>query len=383
MSRKLPFDALKETVDPFIKIAISKGCKQPEDFRKFFDELLHFPLYLCDKLILEKFEESDENISKAIKKGQEDKDLSNEINDIFKCKIHSDKRNEPLLHDVGLIRGVEHIKKTNKCWLLTTDSVLIQYAIDHCLRDDIPFVFGIDILINILAIDDGGVEIDASNYVPLFANIVRFSLIPDKDIFKPEDLSIMLDVHQQISELPAEKIIEMAKNVNKSRLSGLSDEKIALQLTRSFQSEKLKAFDDLEDTKKELMLERQEKARVIERQDIAEKALREEITKKLHDKYDRNIFISRFAFFIIIPLFCSIISLAVIYVNILNIKPNMLSYIIGILSNIIIWLLTGKYFINPKLISKYSERVSGIDNTVNDIIRNLYSTKSDWKKNHN
>ena len=58
---------------------------------------------------------------------------------------------------------------------------------------------------------------------------------------------------------------------------GISDDEIALQLTRGFQSAKLELVSDLDKSRREVVSQKEEKERFIKRSDKAIQILRDEL----------------------------------------------------------------------------------------------------------
>jgi hypothetical protein len=270
--------------DEYIKTAKSRQCENPEDYLRFFDDLMDVPDFFAKEVKIEIFDNS--SLSKIIEDGETNEELINKLNEIYRNrhkyikngstpKVIKDKRKKPLMHDAGLISGTEYLRKNENCYILSLDITVKQYGINAVLRDETSISIGLDSLISIFALDNGGIDIDPTEFKPLFASIIKLALIPERETFQLADLARMLDVEDQIAQLPKEDIIEIAKEVNKSKLIGLNDEKITVQLTRSFQTHKLKLKQDLEISKKETHIERDEKEKYRLTSEKVESVLRQ------------------------------------------------------------------------------------------------------------
>lgn len=354
-------EVVTELDDPFINTALQRGCVSAEDFERFFDDLMDIPEYLSESLEIKRHDSGE--LDEAIRKGQEDNQLKELINKIYKSKRHRDKKRNPLQHDAGLIAGAEFIRKQEKCFILSRDISVKETALNKPIRNEMPIAIGLDTLINVLAIDNGGTDVDPTNYAPLFASIIKMALIPEHDVFRVEDLSRMLDVQSQIADLPSEKIIDMAKELHHNHVIGVPDDEISLKLTRSFQAAKLELQSDLDKSRKETFFEKTEKERFIKRSDKATDKLREHYTGELRDKYDGIRFKNRFLIFVALPAISIIITAVLIHTQG---APESLwrNQLIGIAGNICAWLLTDFLFIDKKIKNKYSERVNGINDEV-------------------
>jgi hypothetical protein len=356
-------EVISEIDDPFIKTALQRGCVTTEDFELFFDQLLYIPKYLSELLEIKQL--GSVELDNAIEKGQKDEKLKERINNVYKSKRHRDKGKDRLQHDAGLITGAEFIRNQEKCFIFSRDSSVKEVALEKPLRNEMPIAISLDTLINVLAIDNGGTDIDPTNYAPLFASIIKLALIPEHDVFKVEDLSRMLDVQSQIADLPSDKIIDIAKELHHNQVIGVPEEEISLQLTRSFQSAKLELKSDLDKSRKEAFFEKTEKEKFIKRSNKATQKLREQYTGKLRDKYDRILLKNRILIFGVIPVITIAITSFIIYFSRSNSQSSIWrDLLLGLSGNIIAWLFTDFFFLNKKLKSKYSERINGINEEV-------------------
>jgi hypothetical protein len=360
-------EVLSKINDPFINTALQRGCVTKEDFEQFFYQLMEIPQYLSELLEIKHLDSVE--LDDAIEKGQKDDKLKNKINSIYKSKRHKYKRKNPLQHDAGLIAGAQFLRKKEKCFILSRDISVKEAALDMPVRNEMPIAIGLDTLINVLAIDNGGTDINPTNYMPLFVSIIKLALIPEHDVFIVEDLSRMLDVQAQIADLPSEKIIDMAKELHHSQIIGVPEEEISLQLTRSFQAAKLELQSDLDKARKEAFFEKNEKEKFIKRSDKATEKLREHIRGKLTDQYDSQLTKNRLLIFAVLPLITIVISGIIIYSRSDAQSPIWRDQLIGLGINIISWLLTDFLFLDKKIRRKYSERINGIDEEVERRVR--------------
>ena len=361
-------EVIEETSDPFLKTAHHRGCVTTEDYQDFFNQLMDVPKVFSDLLeikILDNIE-----IDTAISIGQKNSKLKRRINKVYKRKWRFDKRKNALLHDAGLISGAEFLKKSEKCFILSRDSSINEVALENPLINEMPIAIGLNTLINLLAIDNGGTDIDPTNCAPLFASIIKLALIPNRDVFKLEDLSRMLDIETQIGKLPAEQVIDIAKEFHHNTITGVSEEDTSLQVNRRFQKAKLELQSDLEKSKTETHFEKDEKEKYIKISEKAIQKLRNKYTGELQDSYDKKLLRNRIVIFGILPLATIIITLFIIY-QIDPIQENSwLQYIIGGSLNIVAWVLTDFLYLDKKIINKYSERVNGIEEEVEERIKN-------------
>jgi len=353
-------EVINVTNDPFLQTALHRGCVTTEDFEHLFIQLMDIPKIFSDFLDIELHDNTE--LDSAIINGQKDEKLKDRINKIYKRKWNRDKSKNPLLHDAGLISGAEFVRKKEKCFILSRDSSINEAIVP--VKNEMPIAIGLNTLINLLAIDNGGTDIDPTNCAPLFASIIKLALLPDRDVFRPEDLSRMLDIQTQIGNLPPEQVIDIAKEFHHNNVTGVSDEETTLQLNRRFQSAKLELQSDLDKSKRETFFEKTEKEKFITRSDKATKKLREKYTGEFLDKYESELRRNRIIIFGVLPAVTIIITAFIMYNSNPNQQAPWLQYIIGIALNIAAWALTDFLYLDKKILRKYSERVNNISDEV-------------------
>ncbi len=113
------------------------------------------------------------------------------------------------------ISGAQFIRKSEKCWIVTSDSIMKRYAIENCIRDENEIAVGLDVIIGLMAVNSGGVNVDASNFAPLFKNLIKYSLVPENAAFEVKDLAFILRTNIKVNELTHDKVIEVAKEVKR------------------------------------------------------------------------------------------------------------------------------------------------------------------------
>lgn len=360
-------EVAEATGDPFLQTAIHRGCEKIEDYEEFFNQQMDIPSIFSELLEIKVHDY--ESIEQAILSGQKNDKLKERINNVYKKKYRFNKRKNALLHDAGLISGAEFLRKEEKCFILSRDTSINEVALENPVINEMPIAIGLNTLINLLAIDNGGTDIDPTNCAPLFASIIKLALIPERDVFKPEDLSRMLDIETQIGNLPSDEVIDIAKEFHHNTITGVSEEETSLQVNRRFQRAKLELKSDLEKSKTETHFEKEEKEKYIKLSDKAMQKLRLQYTGDLQDDYDKELLRNRVVIFGLLPLVTIIITVFIIYIKITNSERPWLEYIIGVALNIVAWLLTDFLYLDKRVVSKYSDRVNKISEKVEEKIK--------------
>jgi len=363
MVEKYSLEVIKEVDDQYTKTAIARKCYNISDFNRFFGQLLEVPQYIEEKVEIKLFDH-DSQLENVIAKSQADEQKQNELNTIFKQITGHDKRQNALIHDVGLIAGVNYLREKEKYFILSQEVSINNYAKQKPSVQDLPISIKLETIINVLAVNNGGVNIDATDYIPLFASIIRNGLTPNKETFKVADLSLMLEKNEQIAQLPSEETIRIAKNVHRKRLLGESEEKIALEITREIQGVKLQIVDDLEETKSKLALEKEEKGRYKESANKSTNALKDKIKRELNKEYGKKIRNKRILFYGVLPVIFSVVSIIgfCLYNMNTNEKAAFWNYVVAVFVNI----ATNLLIVNLACWPKINELKRNRDNWVED-----------------
>ena len=317
-------------------------------------------------------------LKKIIEDGSKDEDLIKILNDIFKERYQGKKEDEdkkngksrkPLEHDAGIIRGAEYLRgKKEKCFILTREFSVKQYGVRTTLRDEPPISIGLDAIISLLAINSGGINLDPNNFKPLFAKIIKLSLLPEKGSIQTADLARMLDIEQNIAELPHDDVVSLAKDMHKLQMSELEDSKVTVEMLRRFQTSKMSLKKDIITAEATIIIEQNQKEKYKESSKLNEKALESKIRQDIIEENKKWLSKNRFVYFIILPLLTlGFTYLIFFFTDSINSKL-WLQQIIAISIEMIGWLLGNFFVIIPKLNAKYQTKNNNIDKIVQERI---------------
>ena len=283
-------EILMKTGDRYIRTAIQRKCQTEEDFESFFSGILTLPEYFHEELCIGI--EEDEYVLDYVSKCQADEQKIGHLGALHES-IHNDKKkpNHSLVHDVGLIAGAEMLRTVKKAFILSQDSTIAEYSKKKPLENGLTLSIQMETLINVLALDSGGVEVNPQNYIPLFAQMIRHGLVPDDKTFQVQDLARMSDMEQEVTRLPDNEIEKLAKNIATLRMQGESDEVIGLSFRRQLQDVKRGIVDELEDTKRDVENERSEKERYRTRSDKSEKGLENEVRLRVTKQFIKKLWL--------------------------------------------------------------------------------------------
>jgi len=376
-------EVIDEIKDDFIRTAKSRQCETVEDFEQFFDTLINPPSNFINGLKMVVFDSPE--LQEIFEKANEDEALKTELNLIFtnrqkkfiikgedpSNKKIKDKKPASLNHDSGLIRGAEYLKSKNeKCFILTRDITVKQYGINACIRDEASISIGLDTLISLLAIHDGGLDMNPDNFKPLFAKIIKLSLLPERNTIRPEDLARLLDIEQDIARLPHDDVISIVNEVHSLQMKGESKEKISTTITRSFQRVKMSLKSDLETKKSEVEIERSKKEVLKEKHDKKEDALRKSFKQEIKTR-DKKWIQNQYLKLLFITLGIFIITYAVYFIMGNKDWKTIEGPLTGILIEIAGALIISYFVIIPKINKKFEYRTSNMQNEIEQKIIEL------------
>lgn len=278
-----PITIIEKADNDFISAAKHLKCRTKEDYERFFDNLKDIPQELPGGTKINIY--NNQEVIQESEKGRKDVRLQNLIQSEW-LSLNSTKprrsreTREPkgegtLQHDAILIYVARFlIKHKEKCWIISLDRNLYNCLIKNYGNSERIFILGIDVLIQILAVNNAGPKQDINNFAPLLSSIIRNKCIPDRSSFSIKDLHWLNQINERISDLPEERIEKFLKYVAKARIEGkIDDRETELQISRMFQEEKLDYRNEIETLR--------ERARLAEENTKAEKEKRKEAENDL------------------------------------------------------------------------------------------------------
>lgn len=351
---------------PFIKTAIRRQCHNSDDVKQMFDKMMDIPTKFNETLDVKMYDYAE--LDDAVKRGMEDAELKEKIQNTYRKLTGRDKRDRPVAHDAGLIEGAKEIRRSDKCWIITIDSTLKRFAIENSLRDDHEIAVGLDVVLGLMAVNGGGVNVDSSNFAPLFKNLVKYSLVPESNAFEMKDLAFILRTRIKINDLPNDKVIEVAKEVKRLRVAGVDEEYVALYLRRFMEGDTVGMVKQVEEAVSKASIAKENRERAERERDKAFDALRKKRRAELRDSYDSELNRNRVLLFVV-PIVIGIITFLTIRYGIKSESKN-IQYLVCLGVEI---MLTAIVFfpVNKRIKRRYSDYVLGIDNTIEKEIDEL------------
>lgn len=340
---KFGFDTISKSKDDFTSMAVRLRCIERQDFEHFFNYTLALPERIFDKVQIQ-IMDNDKSLKEAIEKAQEDKSLKDKLNDKYKAVVGRDKSPSACHHDIGLLEGVRYLRNSeekdkNKFFILSDEISVNQYSKGLGTKNGLPLALRVDTLINMLAVNNGGDTFDASDYKPLFANIIRMGLIPANETFDQLELYQMSQMNTKIQTLPSDQICNIALTMHRNMLAGMTDQDLSRELNILITRGELEVKDEIRDVKAELSRSGKEKQQLSEALQIAESAVR----KQVEDEFDNKTKIIKRNFGIL--LFIGFILLSFVIIFLINRKYQnsniILTIVTGCISSAIINIISG------------------------------------------
>ena len=302
--------------DDFTNYAKDLQCQTEEDFERFFEEKTKLPKYVHNSCPIKLFDD-DASLVEVIDRAQGNIEKKNSLNSLYYNQKGYDKRPNALRHDIGLLEGVQFLCKS-------------------------------------------------SNYVSLFANIIRTGMAPYKNTFKQEELYDLFDMDNQIAQLHEEEVESIVEQMHDLMLQGTSEKELTRTLKSLVTKGKIKTVSDLDSTKEELMLVRKQAARSKQEADQIKKAVYNKYKTEEVEKYDKDTAKLKLKYKLLIPLL--VIAVSFVFMIVAYIKLGSDSLLISIVSGVVVdiissW-ITNILLLPQKIKDRDRSRDTSIDNAV-------------------
>lgn len=367
---KYGYDIASIPNDDFTNSAKELLCKTLDDFERFFDEKAKIPSKVHDFLPI-KLLDNDKELVEVIEKAQKDNNKISELNGLFRDLTGHDKKQNALVHDIGLLKGTEHLRKSGKFFVVSEEVCVNLYSKRQPLSDNLPLAIRIDTLINVLAANNDGDTFNASDYVPLFANIVRAGLIPDKDTFRQEELYDLYDMDEQVAQLPSDKIKDIVLEMHELLLKGTDEKVLSRELKSKITKGKIKVVSDLNDTRHALSFSERERERQEREKNLAINALKETLTEEIGKKYDKetNKLVLKYRF--CYPGICILVSLLIVMLFVFNTNNvgSFLSFVISLGVNFVFGWYCNVKLLKKEVVARNRKKGSVVAQKVDELIR--------------
>ncbi len=283
-------DTTLEAEDDFTTTAKLRKCREKDDFVRFFNQISKIPACIHDTVEISLIDNHE--LNNAIILAQKDDAKKQHFNSIFSEVTGYEKRQYPLLHDVGLIGGTEHLRNCDKFFIMSEEIGVNSYSKEHPTSNNLPLSIRVLTFINILAIDNGGTEFNADDYMPLFASIIKNGLQPEKNAFDQVDLYKLYQLDANIAKLPVSDVRNIAVEMHDKMLKGVASDELRVDLERMITKGERAVRELLADRDSELYLKNQELSRLVASDAKKDKIMRDmcfDAKARVYDKETRNL----------------------------------------------------------------------------------------------
>lgn len=368
---KYDMAVLKKSTDVFIQTLIYRNCSEDEHFENYYNSLREIPSIFKNSLPI--VEEDYYEINEYIAKSKDSKKVKQKMNEIYLRNHDEGKKDKSLQHDSELIIGAQFLQKNEKAWILTRDGTVHTYAIENKISGNMPLALTVDTIISLLSVNDGGVDLDPSEFGSVFAQFVMNDVVITRDAFKIEDLTKMIEIESEIASLPSEQIIEIAREINHDRFIGAKESEIALKIQRKMQSYRIEIKDELSATQIKLANEKKENDALLDIQERIKTGFKEKRTSELKDsklsKFKKKVFLEVIGQIVIMILATAF----AIYILKHNNESQTLivNSIIGVLINLITGYFSIKKLWFPTYLKGKDKIIKTIEREVEDEWENL------------
>lgn len=236
--------------DSFTHCAIERMCSSKEDFERFFDELRQVPEFVIDKLKIELLDNNKE-LAEAIETAQKDAAKKENLKRLYFQMLNRNKPENATIHDVGLIEGAEFLRKAGKLFILSEETSVNAYSQGKPVDNGLPIAIRVQTLLNILA-TNGNSSSDSSDYMALYADLIRMDLSPAEKTFTQCQLFQMYELNSKIGKLPVEETERIVWDVHDKMMRGMKDEDLRLYINDRITETEIDLRDEVSIKTKEI-----------------------------------------------------------------------------------------------------------------------------------
>ncbi len=298
----------------FMKAARQMHCSTSDDFRIFFESIKDVPGSIDEEYKLVPIGVNLDSISEDARKNKE---LISAYDSHCKERFRKEKKHHALIHDVVMMECAKHLRGSEPYFILSNDDTIKSFAKSIPIEHNLPIAIGLDTLINLFAIERGGITTSNISFYDLFANIVRQGLKPAMNTFCIEDIAYVFDKNQQIADLSPEQIIGITQVVIKQRVEDVPEQEIHLSIMRAVQGDKMQIVDDYDKLKHKFNVESSKSQQQQEQINRLKESIRKQAERSYKNKRSQKFV----TYLLFLPIIVSLIVVAIYYAVYAN-KPT-------------------------------------------------------------
>ncbi len=248
-------EVVREAADPHIRLAVQRGCFVGADYATFFQEIREPPDSLGDAVAVSLYDTP--QLAQAAARGLENAGRILEIQTLWSERRRRPKSEHAAAHDSALTQIAQELTAAGETvTVVTLDAPMQELALRWSQPADEPRWISLEALVQVLALDSAGPETDSTDFAPLLAALIASGVEFGTNEFQLEDLKWLDELEQDISDLPAQEVKDLAREIHRKRLGGMKreDPELRLSLNRSYQRAKSSLAENVEEARKQVAL---------------------------------------------------------------------------------------------------------------------------------
>lgn len=249
-----PDEILRDLNDDMLVTARGRACSSRGDYETSFTAIAAIPNSLPGGYAIRL--EDDAKIEVVREAAEKDNRLKKRIQEFsarYRSQWRGPKKEMALNHDAILFHVTRFIRQEgNKCWIISLDRSLQRCGLEQVGPHGAPELISVSALIEMLAVNNAGPDLDATQFAPLLSRMIMNECIPPPDTYISQDLVILHKINEKAAELPPEEIRKLAMEVMRARCEGRGpdDTKLALTVNRMYQDSVKHVTLELEETRR-------------------------------------------------------------------------------------------------------------------------------------
>jgi hypothetical protein len=241
------YGVLREAADDHVQAAIRHACASEEHFETFYDQLSQVPTALGSLPIGSL---ADADLEAAAEAGAADSTLIQEIRGAWSAQRSGQKRLAAARHDAAVTAlGRAARACGHRCWIVTNDRTMQRLAASWAGGSDAPLWLTLDTLLQVLAVEQEGSDMDATVFAPLLAQLISNDVQACRYQYELSDIQTLEEIITGAEDLPPQDVQTIARRIHARRMAGASrtDFELKLEINRVYQKVRNRIGRDLQE----------------------------------------------------------------------------------------------------------------------------------------
>jgi hypothetical protein len=241
------YGVVRDAGDDHVQAAIRRACAAKDHFETFYDELARVPNQL-GTLRIEPLEDTE--LEAAAEAGAADGSLVQRIRDAWSAQRSGSKRLAAARHDAALTAmGRASRTRGQPCWVVTSDRTMQRLAASWAGGTDAPLWITLDTLLQVLAVEQEGSNMDATVFAPLLAQLISHDVQACRYQYELTDIQTLEEIITGAEDLPPQDVQTIARRIHARRMGGAArtDPELKLEINRVYQNVRNRIGRDLQE----------------------------------------------------------------------------------------------------------------------------------------